>query len=597
MSESLENRHRAMPARFPAISLLIAASVALSAVACGRAESEKLPAASRFGPEVLLSVAPADLPTVVRDWYRLRPDRRLLQAVAAVQRLRTGTAAEPVKAEFQAGRWRILAGRDEVGVLSEIPTFEEATELLGGWAVRTRPASLAMDRPGTAAPATVALEGAIRQVDAAALLDALSSLGGSPADAQRDEAKIRAIASGLAWLSTLTVDKLEQADGLLAEAWAWLALERVSSPARGGASEVLVARALGYEAAAARASSTLAEDDPVRLYATGAEARLAALCAGRPTDRPCHYLRLALLADLDQAERFHSAMLDSPFRDENSLAILGLETRLSDFGAGTSPGRDLAALAMAKVTPSLRGPDTTSPEARTGDFEAAVERLAPGRDEGPVGIAALQASYRAAFYSGLFDEASFALDQLASGPAAQQLAASLTAPAAGTADELRRWIEVNARVLEGSTDMQPVAELVESARSLGAAPLFDLGVTVAEHVGSTDPLRRLPIPALFARLDTRPSHLVMAARAAHRNLLSPGLFEKLARAAAEAAPYRSEELPALVAKMREDSARPISHRVCVPVHRSGPDVDFRSTPPTGHPRTPPSRRAPRPRLR
>src|SRR5262245_32682998 len=43
--------------------------------------------------------------------------------------------------------------------------------------------------------------------------------------------------------------------------------------------------------------------------------------------------------------------------------------------------------------------------------------------------------------------------------------------------------------------------------------------------------------------------------------------------------------------------RPLTHKFCLPVHRSGPEGERRSTPPTGHPRTPPGRRAPPPRPR
>ncbi len=503
---------------------------------------------SRIAPETLLAAAPADLPAIVRERYRLRPDRRLLQAVAAVHRLRTGAAAEAVNAEYREGRWRILSGHDEVGALSEFPSFEEANDLLARWAVRLPPG-----HAGVAAPDTAALEQAIHKVDAAALLSALSSLRGSPADAQRDAARTRSIALGLAWLSTLTVDHLEQADALLAESWAWLALARPGAATRDADSEALVARALGYEAAALRASATLAVDDPVRLYAGGDETRLAALCAGRPADRPCHFLRLALLAERSQDDRFHSALHTSPFRDEASLAIRGLETRLSDFDGG-SAGRELAELAMRAVSLPA-GPDEAPVEARTRDFEAAVDRLAARREGGLIDSAAVQAAYRAAFYSGLSDEARFIVDQYASGSAAQELATRITTPAAGTAEELRRWIEVSGRVLDGSTDPRPLAELLESARSIGAAPLFDLNVTIARQTATTDPLRRRPVPALFERLDTRPSHRAMAARVASRTLVSPWLFERLASAAAEAAPHLSEGLPAEVAQLREDTAR------------------------------------------
>ncbi|HEV7785923.1 MAG TPA: hypothetical protein VGQ28_11345, partial [Thermoanaerobaculia bacterium] len=309
MSDSRRPRRRALLRSLflaaAAVAILVASAWILRAASWFRAEpetSQDAPAhsnlPSRSAGEALLSASPADLPAVVRDRYRLRPDRRLLAAVAEIHRLRTGAAPEPAKAEFKDGKWKILSGRDEVGVLSELPSFEEATDLLARWAIRFPPASAANDHPGarSAAPLPGGLEKALREVDAAALLAALSSLGGSPADVQRDGAKIRSITSGLAWLATLTVDKLDQADPLLAEAWAWLALERANPSTRDADSEVLVARALGYEAAAARASVTLAADDPIRFYARGDETRLGSLCAGRPADRPCHFLRLALLA-------------------------------------------------------------------------------------------------------------------------------------------------------------------------------------------------------------------------------------------------------------------------------------------------------------
>lgn len=548
MGDLRRNRNRVL--LWSSLFAALAASVWLSGAASWfPAERERPQPASRSGEEALLSVAPADLPVVVRDRYRLRPDRRLLAAVAAVHRLRTGAAPETVKAELQEGQWRILAGSDEVCVLSEFPSFEDATDLLARWASRLP--AVAATGAAPVSSDTGGVERALRAADATALLQALSSLGGLPADVQQDEAKIRTVASGLAWLSTLTVDHLEQADALLGEAWAWLVIERAGDAPPDAGSEALIARALGYEAAAARGAASLAQDDPVRLYALGDEARLSTLCATRPADRPCHFLRLALLAERSQDERFRSALLTSPFRDEASLAIRGLETRLSDFDGGNA-GRDLAELAIRAVSlPS--GPDEASVEARTRDFEAAVDRLAARG--GLIDRAAVQAAYRAPFYSGLFDEARFIIDQYASGSAAQDLAASIAIPAAGTAEELRRWIEVNGPVLDGSRDMRPVANLLASARSIGAAPLFDLSVVITKHVATTDPLRRGPIPALFERMDTRPSHRVLAARVAERSLVSPGLFEKLASAAAEAAPHLSEELPAQVAELRADTAR------------------------------------------
>ncbi|HKH46180.1 MAG TPA: tetratricopeptide repeat protein [Thermoanaerobaculia bacterium] len=547
MGDLRRNRYRVL--LWSSLCAALAISVWLSGAGSWfPAERERPQPPSRSGEETLLAMAPADLPVAVRERYRLQPDRRLLAAVAAVHRLQTGTKPELVKAEWVDGRWRLLAGSDEVGVLSELPGFEEATDLLARWASGLPSAPAAAGSPGSD---LAGIEGSIQAVDAAALLEALSSLGGSPADLRRDPAKMRSITSGLAWLSTMTVDHLEQADVLLGEAWAWVVIARASGATPDAGSEPLIARALGYEAAAAQAAASLVQDDPVRLYAESDEARLGALCARRKTDRSCHFLRLALLAERSQDERFRAALQGSPFRNERSLALRGLETRLSDFDGGNA-GSDLAELAIQAVSLPA-GPDEASVEARTRDFEAAVDRLA--ERGGLVDRAAVQAAYRAPFYSGLFDEARFMIDQYASGSAAQDLAASIATPAAGTAEELRRWIEVNGPVLDGSRDMRPAANLLASARSIGVAPLFDLSVVITKHVASTDPLRRGPIPALFERMDTRPSHRVMAARVADRSLTSPGLFEKLASAAAEAAPHQSEELPAQVAELRADTAR------------------------------------------
>jgi hypothetical protein len=550
MSDSPSGMSTPRRRRIAAIGLLVALASLAGAAFWFRAESQKAQPESVSGPEALL----ADLPAVVRERYRLRPDRRLLTAVAAVHRLRTGAAPQAVEAEWKDGRWRILAEGGEVCVLSEFPSFEDATDLLARWAARL-PAAAASGAAPTAptAPNISGIDQAVRTADAAGLLAALSALGGSPADVQRDAAKVRSIAAGLAWLSTLTVDHLEQGDALLGEAWAWVVLERASgggAGSSGGSPEALVARALGYEAAAARAGAALAEDDPVRLYTAGDETRLASLCAGRPEDRPCHVLHLALLAERRQDERFGAALLASPFRDERSLAVRGLQTRLPEFDGG-SPGRDLANLALQAASLPV-GPDEASAEARTRDFEAAV---ASRNSAGVIDAAAIRSANRAWFYSGLIDEARFLVDQYASGPAAQQLAASFATPAAGTAEELRRWIEVSGRMKDGATDVRPLAQLLESSRSIGAASLYDLTDTIARQTATTDPVRRGPIPAFFARMDTRPAHRVLATRVADRNLNSAGLVEKLASAAAEAAPHRSEELPADVAEMREDTAR------------------------------------------
>jgi tetratricopeptide (TPR) repeat protein len=557
---SLRSRARSpFPRRFAAHGLLLASACLAGAGGCGGAERQpeaNLPKA-HAPKNALLSVATADLPSAVRERYRVRPDRRLLAALEEVQRLLLGGDAKPVAAERHSGGWRILAGDDEVGALPEFPTFEAATELLVRFAGSLQPSAAPSGARGTGDLDTQGLQRAIDALDPAAILGALAS---APPDSARDPAALGAVTRALAWLATLSADGMDQADGLHAAAWAWLALGKASGVAAGAPAEVLVARALGYEAAAARASAALADDDPVRLYASCDATRLGALCAGRPADRPCHFLHLALLAQGGHTERFRAALLASPLGGETSLPVLGLEVRLGEFDAGPGPGHALAELALGAVARS-GGPAAEAgfgpgepAEARTRELEAGAARAASGT-AGHFLAATGAGFYRAAFYTGLLDQARFFLQRLGSGPAALDFAATLAEPAPGTAEELRRWIELRGRVVDGATEMQPLAEMLESARAVGAPPLLALANTIQRYAQSTDRVRRSPMPSLFARLDARPFHLAIAAWVASGSLTSPGLFEEFARAAADAAPHLSEELPAMVARMDEDAAR------------------------------------------
>jgi hypothetical protein len=511
-------------------ALLVLAACLAAAFGCGEGGREAAAplAAGRLGADLLAGVAPAALPSYVRDSYRLRPDRRFLLALAMIAKPAAGEPPAVVQAMHQEGRWKILVDGEEAGLLSELPDFPGLTEVLARQARPAAHAEAAADESAAAA----AVERAIGAVDAEALAAALAAPG----------LDRRSAAVGLAWLATLATDSLDQTDPLLAAAWAAVAVEREPR------AEVLLARALGYDAAAAEAAIRLAEDDPLRPWAGDDEPGLAALCARRPEERTCSFLHLALLAERGRGERFAAVLAASPLRHAAGSALPGLRIRLADFDYG-KPGRELA----EKMLASLGLPA----EAGSRDFEAALDQLGEQLASRPPAAlrAALLAWRRAAYYSGIYNQARFALDLRASATDAENLAKAIEPAAAGTAEELQRYLLLRAAVLGGSREMAPLADFMASSRALGAPPLFALARIIARQVTTTDRLRRQPIPAFFAGLDTRPAHRLIAARVARDNLTSPYLHEKLARAAAEAAPHRSEELPALAAELREDGAR------------------------------------------
>lgn len=553
-----------MRERTTAIPLVLLAGAAVFlALSCSRRSSGEATAASTsFAPEALLAVEASTLPATVRARYRLRPDRRLLAAVGEVGRLLAGTKSAPAEAQFRDDRWRVALGGDELGELAAFPDFAESTDLLVRYARKmaaTASRAAVGSPPAAATEKLTELRRSLEVPDPARILAALSALEIERPVAATDGEEIRAMVAGLAWVTTLTTDKLEQSDALFSQAWAWLAVERAFEIRGNEGSEALLARALGYEAAAVRAAGALPADDAIRLFVSGERAQLNELCARSPANVAMHLLLLALDAERGDRQRYRRALRDFPASGMGVLGLLGFEVQVRDYERTVGAGRALAETALRAVrscgSPERRiaASDPAEIAATTRDFEAAVAKCGGRLSTGPLGAAAVEAYFRSAYYSGLFEEAQFVSDRLASGPAALRLAAEFGEPAPGAAADLRRWLLVNGAVIGGDPAVRPLAELIESSPALGSQLLLDLGQTIAAHSESTEPLRRRPIPALFAQLDARPAHRLVAARVARANLTSAWLFETFSRAAAEAAPHRSEELPALVAEMRAEA--------------------------------------------
>jgi tetratricopeptide (TPR) repeat protein len=511
-------------------------------------------------PATMLSVPAVQLPETVRARYRLAPDRRLLLAVSAVAAIVGCEPQPPATALYDAGSWHVRYGAREIGTVGETPTLEQGTRLLESWATATGCGSR------SASTTTIDASGIARSiaaVDARSLLAALASLDhGAPASPP-GVARSRAVAHGLAWLATWTTDSLEQGDALLADAWAWLAVSGSAGATPALVDRVLIARALGYEAAAVHAAAGLPDDDPVRLYAAGDERALAAYCGKHRSELPANLLELELLAGRGLGSRFRAALASSPFAERRGdLLVLGLESQVAGFAQGPKPGLLLASCTRdtaRRPLDSALGPAPAleidpSTQSDSTDFEQSVRDLVVASGTGTLGPA-IAAFYRALYYSGLYRWAAYPVDIGASGPMAQAFATAMGRPAPGTADELRQWLQVRAEVLSGSTDMIPVVHAVAGFTHLGGQLPSDLAQTMSRHTDTLQTGRRAPIAALFEHLDTRPVDLARAARLARSNLSSAWLYESFARGAAEAAPHLCAELPAIVAELDGDRRR------------------------------------------
>jgi hypothetical protein len=92
--------------------------------------------AGGVGSSPVLDVPAEKMREAVLDAYRLRPDRRLLLAVAQVHQFITSQKASEALAEFSQSQWHISCDGQQVGTLPELPDFPDMLALLDGWAKR-----------------------------------------------------------------------------------------------------------------------------------------------------------------------------------------------------------------------------------------------------------------------------------------------------------------------------------------------------------------------------------------------------------------------------------------------------------------------------
>lgn len=517
-----------------------------------RAEAVTSPPVAKPTPDPLLQTDLLALPELVRSHYRLAPDRRFQVALAGLEELTSGKPPRPVATHFRDGGWDVTLGGEQVGRLPEIPTFADDTALLVAWA-QAHPAPI--EARAAPPPDEARLSAAIDALDPDAVLGELLRLDDAFAKSPRDPAVIAAASRGFAWLSFLAVDQLEAADALRGRAWALLALEKSLALPSAAEHETVLASALGYETAAAAAAAALPADLPLRLSVELDRTGLSAACAPRPRDPLCRLFALGLVGDREGASALEDALEKDLSRGVRlPLPMLSL---LSRTAWGGSHGGELAQRALVSLARG-RGesdPKPASVEAVSRRFENDLQAYALRAAGQLVDRATVQSYYRALYYSGLYAQGLLDVDQMGSGPAGRRFAAEIADPAPGLATQLRRWIVLRADALDNKATIPDLVAGIRELDSLGASAMNDLAEALAQLTSPTDFPRREPMPALFARLDSRPGHLAIAASLANRQLWSAALYEKYLRAAAAAAPHDDLAYPTSVAMFDEDAAR------------------------------------------
>ena len=249
--------------------------------------------------------------------HRLKPDRRILLAVEAVQRFFVAGSPASATAVQEGERWRIRLGPADVGTLRDLQDFQQALSLVEAFARQ-----LAGEHPATArAAAAEASPGPRFDWEPEAIVSHRDAQARWIKGEHYPELARRACRS-LASLAFQEVDTLGVGDRLPAQALAMLGSRALGAKAT--REEALTAAALGYTAAAQAAAMRLPQSDELRLFLEGSS-RLECSAAG--ASLAARYLQLRMLRWADD-EKGEERWLKSQLSDEqHRLPVLALPLR------------------------------------------------------------------------------------------------------------------------------------------------------------------------------------------------------------------------------------------------------------------------------
>lgn len=498
------------------------------------------------------------VPAHVDDLYRLAPDRRLLIAIGEVHRLLAGKPKCEVSYRFGNGKWVIRVGSTEAGSIPEIPTYSDARRFLIAWATRELQEA---GRPKKAALSDAQLQTLATTLGSAPpeeVLTALEELNRLWKKGARDPRLIREGARGLIWLSAQAYDRLDLADPLLGKAWALLAVARTLAKPPDenalAADEALLAETLGYQAGARKTAEQLGADDPVRLSVNHSTAKLKEVAEASKDRRP-KLLFLLRLAGTGRPAEWYPWISTSSLAKERSLGTLRAVLALDDFGPNVEQLAEMRALVVSAVLPPEDAGRSLPVEGQLGSVDAAISARARDVDGAVLNAESVKAFFGAALYSAIHGSLRYYLDQVATMEGAEAYLKSLVAPPPGPAAELAKWGTDRVALWRDRRQTKPAIEDISAFRSLRGEPVARLRNSLNYTLSEQNAGRRVPMPAYFGTLDSRPAGLFEAYHACKANLFDSGRAEVLLRVATAEAPFMAGGLGAVPAYRNGDRER------------------------------------------
>ncbi|MCZ6856559.1 MAG: hypothetical protein O7F70_01035 [Gemmatimonadetes bacterium] len=509
-------------------------------------------------PRSVLDVAPRDMPQVVRDRYRLKPDRRFLYAIAEVDCQLSHRPADTLRVAFRDGSWVIHYQSELVGNLPELPDFGDAATLLTAWVENLNRRFPLEFGPAARASDMEFINEKLGEFHAHDVAEALRRMEKHWGRRGLPKEFLALATRGLVLLTVQSLDWVGVADRLRGKALAIAVMTKTLTDIDVTREEALLALEMGFSTHAESLATALSQRDPVRPYVFRATEDLRSLVEGADGDPLGRFLYMLRLSTADDDDALRRWQLQHGFRRSRGLGVFKPELKMGEFSAGNylldmatrsaigelwlATGNGPWSFRMVNSWRRLAarlglidgpiGINDALVRAQVGPNEIIPrfeQDLAALDDEyaGPLLDATTYRSYFADhFYSAIYQKAVHALFRLGHVPSAERVLATLEGAPPGIGEQLHRWY---GHLVASEAGRGNPEDLVSDVREL------DLGEILLDR--TLDQLRKhqnadefVSSAAEFVRrLDTRPSHQSSVASIAAPNLRDLRTAEKYYR--------------------------------------------------------------------
>jgi hypothetical protein len=449
----------------------------------------------------------AQVPAVLDLLYRVRPDRRFVNAAADIVEIARDKKIDTTDIAFANGAWQVRVDNSPAVTLPELATFDAAMSELTKWAAAQQAKRVTVSAAVLAAvDADVArfqprfLFRAAQQLDTAAKGGALDAAGTARA------AKIAAL------LASQTYDTFDLADPLRGRAVALLATAKSLDASCCIETEALIAQELGYETDANRIASALPAGY-ARNWVTGEDLATASTPAEQSLMLARQLRKEPLEPNRDDQTRFRGtidieaapALLENrAFGNYWAFGQIVEDLMLRSF----EKNAQLFSFANEEAWQPLAA---ENPVALTGKFESIVATESAKRASRSLDSRSVQSFYEANWYTALHQPFSNLVFHLGDADGATEFAKSMR-PKTETGTEVARWM---ARYVAADYARGGYFEKGGPAEMpvLGGEVRYQLYTRIQDAAGATWPGHRLARD-LLPTFDSRPVELWDAAQIA-----------------------------------------------------------------------------------